>query len=410
MATQFKAQGGIAITPELAMELRQLVFGTCAIPMRAEWTQTPFIFGSPKEEYAYGLRSSRNATRGLLSVVQGFVVKNLLFGRKTTRAAAMADPLSPTVDMQRDALVSALIEILRLIADKDKVIMVLPSPDECFVDHSALYFHDGVTEKLYIFTLNQNEELEMFIKRNYKVFTEEDSPGTLLFLYSAVLTRTMGRVRSDLDSTKTVPLTMSNNEEGSLMIVTLLLTGRATPYIHNGVVNVGDESSYAVPQYGILSRCSIGLLLWENESGQSSLVVRQPGSRLKTPNYPIWITLCGGHYGVMFNRNADLLRNYHAESRFDLYYYSCSGREILLTIDNRSYNDQALGMLERQMSTAESTPLSGKPKEDSGKDEVKEELAVNTPLQKLIHTKWEEAQVRFHAQPSTLSYLFNTQQ
>jgi len=28
------------------------------------------------------------------------------------------------------------------------------------------------------------------------------------------------------------------------MIVTLLLTGRATPYIHNGVVNVGDESSY----------------------------------------------------------------------------------------------------------------------------------------------------------------------
>ncbi|XP_061393161.1 inactive ubiquitin carboxyl-terminal hydrolase MINDY-4B [Musca vetustissima] len=409
MANQFKAQGAEAITPELAMELRQLVFGTSAIPMRAEWTQTPFTFGSPKEEYAYGLRSPRNATRGLLSVVQGFVVKNLLFGRKTTRAAAMADPLSPTSDMQRDALVSALIEILRIIADKDKVVMVLPSPDdECFVDHSALYFRDGVTEKLYIFTLNQNEELEFFIKRNYKIFTEEASPGTLLFLYSAVLTRTMGRVRSDLDSTKTVPLTMSNNEEGSLMIVTLLLTGRATPYIHNGVVNVGDENSYAVPQYGVLNRCAIGLMLWEGESGQSNLVARQPGSRLKTPNYPIWITLCAGHFGVMFNRNPDLLRNYHAESRFDLYYYSCSGREILMTIDNRSYNDQATGMLERQMSTTETTSLSGKPKDD--KDEIKEELAVNTPLQKLIHTKWEEAQVRFHAQPTTLSYLFSTQQ
>lgn len=59
--------------------------------MRAEWTQTPFAFGSPKEEFAYGLRSPRNATRGLLSVVQGFVVKHLLFGRKTTRAAAMAE-------------------------------------------------------------------------------------------------------------------------------------------------------------------------------------------------------------------------------------------------------------------------------------------------------------------------------
>lgn len=53
------------------------------------------------------------------------------------------------------------------------------------------------------------------------------------------------RLRNDLDAnTKAVPLTMTNNEEGSLMIVTLLLTGRATPYLHNGVVNVGDESTY----------------------------------------------------------------------------------------------------------------------------------------------------------------------
>lgn len=73
------------------------------------------------------------------------------------------------------------------------------------------------------------------------------------------------------------------------MIVTLLLTGRATPYIHNGVINVGDENSYvsgrfdkpddlhcfpflfairfqAVAQYGVLKRCMIGLLLWDIES------------------------------------------------------------------------------------------------------------------------------------------------
>jgi hypothetical protein len=33
-------------------------------------------------------------------------------------------------------------------------------------------------------------------------------------------------------------------EEGSHCIVTLLLTGRATPYLHNGVVYVGDEDHY----------------------------------------------------------------------------------------------------------------------------------------------------------------------
>lgn len=37
---------------------------------------------------------------------------------------------------------------------------------------------------------------------------------------------------------------MGPYEEGSLNIVTLMLTGRATPYLHNGVVYVGDEDHY----------------------------------------------------------------------------------------------------------------------------------------------------------------------
>lgn len=115
----------------------------------------------------------------------------------------------------------------------------------------------------------------------------------------------------------------------------------------------------------------------------------------------------------MFNKNPELLRNYHAESRFDLYYYSCSGREIAMTIDNRTYNDQAAGMLENQQNSSESTSLSGRPNKDENKDEsggAKDEQTVNTPLQKLVHTKWEEAHIKFHVQPSMLSYLFSTQQ
>ncbi|XP_017089935.1 inactive ubiquitin carboxyl-terminal hydrolase MINDY-4B [Drosophila bipectinata] len=451
MNKDFITQGGTPITAELATDLRNLVFGTSAIPMRAEWLQTSFVFGAPKEELAYGLRSPRNATRGLLSVVQGFVLKYLLFARKTSRAASMTDPLLATAEMQREALFCALLEILRTISDKGKVTIVLPSEDETFVDHSACYFHDSVTEKLYVFNLSPNEELEYFLKRNFKYFTEEETPGTLLFLYSAVLTRSMGKVRTDLDSSKGTPLTSSNHEEGSLMIVTLLLTGRATPYIHNGVINVGDESSYAVPQYGVLKRCMIGLLLWDIESASAAVnQSRQPGSRLKTPNYPIWITSCTGHYGVIFNKNPDLLRNYHAESRFDVNYYSCSGHQIQMTIDNRTYNEQALVMLERQPITPESTSMSGKPAKESetlvvgvapatgsgggaaagggvggasggvggaasgasgGNDVVaKEESTLNTPLQRLIHTKWEEATISFHVQPSMLSYLFSTTQ
>lgn len=37
---------------------------------------------------------------------------------------------------------------------------------------------------------------------------------------------------------------MGPHEEGSLNIVMLLLSGRATPYLHNGVIYVGDEDHY----------------------------------------------------------------------------------------------------------------------------------------------------------------------
>lgn len=42
---------------------------------------------------------------------------------------------------------------------------------------------------------------------------------------------------------------MGPHEEGSLNIVMLLLSGRATPYLHNGVIYVGDEDHYvSAPQ------------------------------------------------------------------------------------------------------------------------------------------------------------------
>lgn len=64
-----------------------------------------------------------------------------------------------------------------------------------------------------------------------------------MLLYSGVLTRTTPKVRTDLDAPKGAHL-MGPYEEGSLNIVTLMLTGRATPYLHNGVVYVGDEDHY----------------------------------------------------------------------------------------------------------------------------------------------------------------------
>lgn len=68
---------------------------------------------------------------------------------------------------------------------------------------------------------------------------------------------------------------MGPNEEGSLNIVTLLLTGRATPYLHNGVVYVGDEDHYALPQFGILSRAAVGLLVLGTDAEQAKMVKKK---------------------------------------------------------------------------------------------------------------------------------------
>ncbi|KAG8311339.1 DUF4205 [Homalodisca vitripennis] len=115
-----------------------------------------------------------------------------------------------------------------------------------------------------------------------------------------------------------------------------MLTGRATPYLHNGVVYVGDEEHYAVPQYGILARSEVGFLLYEE-----GVEERMPGSRLKTPSLPIWVVCSQGHFGVMFNTNRELLRNYHAERRFELHYYTCGGSQCQLIVDTRQEEPQS---------------------------------------------------------------------
>lgn len=64
-----------------------------------------------------------------------------------------------------------------------------------------------------------------------------------LISYYVFLTGFFCRILTDLDAPKGAHL-MGPSEEGSLNIVTLLLTGRATPYLHNGVIYVGDEDHY----------------------------------------------------------------------------------------------------------------------------------------------------------------------
>lgn len=70
------------------------------------------------------------------------------------------------------------------------------------------------------------------------------------------------RVVKDMDGVKAQLI--GPEEEGSICLVTLLITGRATPYLHNGVVYVGDEDHYVglsfdclFSKYFLLFKCTL---------------------------------------------------------------------------------------------------------------------------------------------------------
>ncbi|XP_046669045.1 inactive ubiquitin carboxyl-terminal hydrolase MINDY-4B-like isoform X3 [Homalodisca vitripennis] len=419
--------GGSPINEDMAVALRTIVFGTAVAPPRGEWLRTGIVFREPDKELAYGLKAPRNGTRGLLSALQAEIIKILLFEKRVENANSIELFLKPDGARQLEVLVKAMGEILWRIGEKSKVIMCLPQ-DLILVPHSVNFFQDSLTEKLHLFEITSLEDLQIFIKRYIHVFLEETGPGTLLLLYSAVATRGTENTQRDLEVEKGYLVTGA--EEGSLCIVTLMLTGRATPYLHNGVVYVGDEEHYAVPQYGILARSEVGFLLYEE-----GVEERMPGSRLKTPSLPIWVVCSQGHFGVMFNTNRELLRNYHAERRFELHYYTCGGSQCQLIVDtrqeepqsnNHSEQDQAaisaFSNIEKLVHTKLVTLLyyttivfielyyytcggsqchlivdtrQEEPQSNNHSEQDQAAISAFSNIEKLVHTKWQDARIQW---------------
>ncbi|CAL7939567.1 unnamed protein product [Xylocopa violacea] len=386
--------GGRPIDEETCMALRSLVFGNCATPPRPEWARTGFTLRPYGQSLAFGLRAPRNTTRGLVTAVQAIMLKHFLFkcNKEDTRTTPES-LLKPSYDRQIDVLTSSIAEIVWRCAggfvvqntgcspnqsvtgnaNVPRAVVVLPQ-ETPYVQHSVQYFQDGLTETLHLFEFESLQDLEIFIKRYLYLFQDEGGPGAKLLLYSAVLSRGLTKVRADLEDRKGSMLS-GCPEEGPTNVVILSLTGRASPHLHNGVLHVGDENTYAVPQWGVLVRSEIGFLVHE---GDAQLASKQPGSRLKTPSLPIWVTLCHGHHGVLFNTNRELLRNYHAERRFEIQYFTCGGSHAILTVDTRS-------------STENDTELEGASKEAL-------DIAA-TPLEKLIRSKWQDAYIQWNGAP-----------
>lgn len=95
----------------------------------------------------------------------------------------------------------------------------------------------------------------------------------------------------------------------SLCLSNLLLTGSATPFLHNGVT----ENDADIEEIGIVARNAIGFLMWDRTSETTQK--HKLGSRFKTPHLPIWVTCVNNKWGVLFNPKLDLMKSHAAENR-----------------------------------------------------------------------------------------------
>lgn len=138
------------------------MFGTSASPPRSEWIRTPLAFGQasqvmynapmlifvhlyiyiaktlliqhvfPKikqpyfQELPYGLRCPRNATRGLQSVVQAFIIKQFLFDNRPKQKSMPLDQMLKPTEVTTNCFISSLFIVLL------KMILV---PGKLFLNH-----------------------------------------------------------------------------------------------------------------------------------------------------------------------------------------------------------------------------------------------------------------------------------
>ncbi|XP_064112362.1 inactive ubiquitin carboxyl-terminal hydrolase MINDY-4B-like [Macrobrachium nipponense] len=361
--------GGTPISLQLAVDLRTLVFGSACIMGSAEgeWLGEQFHFHEGDTFRAFAMRASKTSTKGLLMCVQGYVLKHMLFSRKGPKAANTGDPalqLKVSVKTQEDSLIAALSDILWKAGDRQSAVLCL-TQGNVYVNDCSSYQTDGCTEKIHTFELKKQEELTAYIRRYLFEFVTEEYNGLLLFLYSLALSRGFERLAEDMDGDN-VTLVQKNGCIHPCM-ATLILTGRASHYLHNGIIYEGSEDSMAKAKTGLLTRGEIGLLEWEKQEGKKQYI-NVVGSRLKTPSMPVWVVRSGEFYGVLFNPNRDLTRDYHAENRFDLFFhygtFTKMPTAVMITIDTRN-----TGVYEEYSSP---------------------------PLENIIRTKWAGAEVNWN--------------
>lgn len=200
---------------------------------------------------------------------------------------------------------------------------------------------------------------------------ESGSFGCLLLSISAVLSRTIAKVREDMDvSSNTL---IGAHGYCTQELVNLLLCGQAVSNVFDDIMELdsgGDGGSSTTLLKGISQRSDIGLLsLFEHHN------ICKVGRHLKTPLFPIWVVCSESHFSTLFGLQRELVSSPHGSREFDLYYY-----------DGLANQQEEI-----RLSICMSVGLAAVPafSDDNDPD-------LTPPLEQCIRTKWTDAVVHWN--------------
>lgn len=313
--------GGAPIKLETAMALRQLVLGSTVHSFSREWRKATLAFQDLDGPYPYGIQTHRCNSRALALIVEGFMLKHLIFDREYKISIFSASSLRPNNFERRKALTDGISEMLWQAGERCRCCVALLEELPCF-GHDYRYRFDNVTERMHLFEFKKFEDAQSFVKRNLEKFQSENGCGLIQILYSLVLSRTIPKIREDMGITEdSNEKLLTDTEDPTTPLLNLALTGCAVAYQHNGdILYTAKGNLLPNPRKGVPERSQIGFLFWDK--GEDPDNRTEIGSMLKTPKTPIWLTKVNNMYGLLFSTNLDLVSDWRIENRFTLFYYT----------------------------------------------------------------------------------------
>ncbi|KAK5907242.1 hypothetical protein CesoFtcFv8_005114 [Champsocephalus esox] len=315
---------GYPMDQHTAMELKAVLLGTSLNCFSVEWRNQGLTF-SETQDLRYGIVQKKGGPCGVLASFQAFVLKKLLF-ENTESSSIGLQRLRPSNSTRRKCLVLAAAEILWRAGEEKQATVAINSGRNHFTP-ARHYKSEGVLEKITCFTLDNFKDLQLLLERHIDQF-ETGALGCLLLSISAVLSRTIKKVREDMDvHTNTL---IGAYGYCTQELVNLLLCGRAVSNVFDNDIELDSGNGNMTLLKGVKDPCDIGLLsLFEHYN------ICKVGAYLKTPHYPIWVVCSESHFSVLFGLQRELLTNQNKGLEFDLYYYdglANQQEEIRLTV------------------------------------------------------------------------------